>query len=163
MYKRGDNLSDYIGEIISNLFIFLIKLAFALLFLIVSISGIINNQTDIITTIISILVVIVLFYFSTKNIKKIRNNIIIIKTSGRFNIYLKNIGQLILFITAFSIVPVIFIIEKDNNVVNKLRQTYPTLVIIGFVLGITINIIDSILSSHTKNKNILIRYDKYNK
>ena len=163
MYKRGDNLSDYIGEIISNLFIFLIKLAFALLFLIVSISGIINNQTDIITTIISILVVIVLFYFSTKNIKKIRNNIIKIKTSGRFNIYLKNIGQLILFITAFSIVPVIFIIEKDNNLVNKLRQTYPTLVIIGFVLGITINIIDSILSSHTKNKNILIRYDKYNK
>ena len=163
MYKRGDNLSDYIGEIISNLFIFLIKLAFALLFLIVSISGIINNQTDIITTIISILVVIVLFYFSTKNIKKIRNNIIKIKTSGRFNIYLKNIGQLILFITAFSIVPVIFIIEKDNNLVNKLRQTYPTFIIIGFVLGITINIIDSILSSHTKNKNILIRYDKYNK
>ena len=163
MYKRGDNLSDYIGEIISNLFIFLIKLAFALLFLIVSISGIINNQTDIITTIISILVVIVLFYFSTKNIKKIRNNIIKIKTSGRFNIYLKNIGQLILFITAFSIVPVIFIIEKDNNIVNKLSPTYPTFIIIGFVLGITINIIDSILSSHTKNKNILIRYDKYNK
>ena len=168
MFKRGDNLGDYIGNIIHYLAIFLAKFLFALMFLITPIYEIISNSiTDIFTTIFAIAISIFLIYLSIKDLKKVNKYRKTIKDSGRFNLYIRNIGQIILFITGFSIIPYVTILiynqEKGITLSKSDRNIYLIIILISFILSMIIFIIDGILSSNRKNKNIIFKYDKYNK
>lgn len=149
------NETNYVQNLIMKVTAIIIYMIFIIIFIVLGVLMFIKDDKSTASIIWPIVVVGFISYALFKKIKSLVSIIKEIKEKKKFNVYVRNIGEVFmgLSIITFFLRPMAKLFEYNGHFIM--------IAIIGVIISIFILIIDWILEK-TKTNNIIFEYDKSN-